>query len=138
VFTLKMKQEKSLGMKVIIVDDNKTFRNGLKSFLVNILGFEVVGEFNDGLSCTKGEYADADIILMDLNMPVQDGVTSAKEINWYYSKAKIIAVTQNSTFNMEKLIGAGFSGLVFKKDVFQQLEEAMQKVVNGKYSFPKT
>lgn len=125
-------------MKVIIVDDNKDFRESLKDFCEKRLGHEVVGEFNNGKSFYDN-YSKLipDIILMDISMPEMDGYEVTQLINWESAYLKIIAVTmyQNKAY-LRKLIEVGFKGCVFKTNVFTDLPKAIDEVINGGYFWP--
>jgi DNA-binding NarL/FixJ family response regulator len=74
---------------------------------------------------------------MDISMPGIDGYTVTKMINWNNVHLKVIAVTMftNKAY-LEKLIGAGFKGCVFKSDVFKELPVAIEEVSKGQYYWP--
>jgi DNA-binding NarL/FixJ family response regulator len=125
-------------MKIILVDDNKEFLENLEFFIVQKLGYKVLASFSDGMEFYKkiSNYKP-DIILMDISMPGIDGYTVTKMINWNNVHLKVIAVTMftNKAY-LEKLIGAGFKGCVFKSDVFKELPVAIEEVSKGQYYWP--
>lgn len=126
-------------MKVIIVDDNKTFQESLKYFLESVFLYEVVGMANDGEEFLKIENAhNADIILIDIQMPNLNGIETVKKALWQYQFQKFIAITNytDSAYLLE-LIGAGFAGCVFKSNIYDELENAINTVLKNQLYFPK-
>lgn len=127
------------AIKILLVDDCDSFRFAVRNFFSEKEGFEIIGEAVNGEEVLKlREIYDADIILMDINMPVLDGIEATKRLIWEYSKAKIIAVTMNKkTAYLLKLIHTGFRGCVFKDEVFERITDAIKTVLTGKYYFPQ-
>jgi DNA-binding NarL/FixJ family response regulator len=126
-------------MKFIVVDDNKTFRVGIKYFLENILNHEVIGMAEDG-----GEFLDmtckydADIILMDIEMPKLNGIETVQKALWENSHFKFIAATSyTDRAYLNELIGAGFKSCVFKTSIYDELNDAIIAVRNKQLYFPK-
>ena len=126
-------------MKFIVVDDNKTFREGIKYYLENILSHKVIGLADDGLKFLQlKNIHEADIILMDIEMPNMNGIEAVEKALWENTKLKIIAVTSytDKAYLLE-LIGAGFKSCVFKSYIYENLKKAITSVMNNKLFFPK-
>ena len=125
-------------MKLIIVDDNKEFLENLEFFIVQKLGHKVLATFTDGMEFYQNlTNYKPDIILMDISMPGSDGYTVTKMVNWNNVHLKVIAVTMfNNKAYLQKLIGAGFKGCVFKSNVFRDLPVAIEEVQKGLYYWP--
>jgi two-component system, NarL family, response regulator LiaR len=125
-------------MKIILVDDNKTFSEGLKFYLEAALGFEVIACYNNGEEFINGnEYPKCDLIFMDIEMPVIDGIKATKLALWRARNLKIIAITGfKEKAYLSELIGAGCKGCVFKDNVYEELETAIQQVMAGKLYYP--
>ena len=127
-------------VKIIMVDDNVSFRTDLKRFIESDQKCKVIAEASDGkafleLNCIP----TADIILMDIVMDRMDGIEATRRALWVYSYLKIIAVTMHSEkIYLIQLIETGFKGCVFKFDVYNQLKEAIDKVLNGNLYIPKS
>ena len=117
--------------KVIIVDDHVIFRKGLTTILNEIDFVKVVGEASNGnelLDLLKSQ--SADVILMDIKMPVMDGVEATRKVSVKYPGIKIIALTmfeEISYFN--KMIEAGASGFLLKKTTSEELQKAINLVL---------
>jgi len=120
-------------IKVIIVDDHVIFRKGLIAILNEIDDVKVVGEASNGheaINLLKKQATD--IILMDIKMPVMDGLEATEKITEKYPEIRIIALTmfeEISYFN--KMIEAGASGFLLKKTNVDELEIAIHNVFNG-------
>ena len=117
--------------RVIIVDDHVIFRKGLYTILNEIDFVKVVGEASNGnelLDLLKRQ--SADVILMDIKMPVMDGIEATKKVSAKYPDIRIIALTmfeEISYFN--KMIEAGASGFLLKKTTSEELERALNLVL---------
>jgi DNA-binding NarL/FixJ family response regulator len=126
-------------MKLIIVDDNYLFREDLKLFLVKRLHHTVIAEAASGEEFLKLENKmEADIILMDINLGKVDGFKATKKVLEDFSHFKIIALTmgiENALLLI--IIEAGFKGFVYKSNLFNTLETAIQQVYSGQLVFPK-
>jgi DNA-binding NarL/FixJ family response regulator len=131
--------KKHLKMKIIIVDDNVAFRSTLKDYLENKLGHIVIGEASSAeeFLVTASAY-EADIILMDIEMYGINGIEATHQLNISNPSTKVIAVTMHTEkVFLLQLILNGFRGCVYKTELYDMLESALNKVFEGKLSFPK-
>ncbi len=129
---------KIMGLNIIIVDDNETFRKGIIFYLINMLKHKVVAEFSDGVDfLTTNNTSDADIILMDIEMPRLNGVETLKEYLWINKGIKAIAITSyEDELYLTELIGAGFKGCVLKRNIYEELALAISQVMDNKLYYP--
>ncbi len=123
--------------KIIIVDDHEMFRDGIKFLLSGYEVFEVIGEASNGkefLEILQRELPD--IVLMDIDMPVMNGIDATKECLAMYPKQKIIVL---SMFGDEsyyyQMIQAGVKGFILKKSGSNELVNAINTVLEGKEYF---
>ncbi len=122
-------------MKLIIVDDNKQFLNTLRLFIQENLNHTVIAVAESGEEFLKIDpitIREADIILMDIMMNRLNGFETTKKITWTYPNLKIIAVTMHiEKVFLNEVIEAGFKGCVFKSEIFDSLEKALNEVSSG-------
>ena len=127
-------------MKFVVVDDNETFREGIIFYLENILNYKVIGKASNGREFLEQKQIlkDADIVLMDVQMPEIDGIEAVMKFLRFYQNTKIIAVTDfpNAVY-LKELIYTGFKACVFKNRVFEDLPAAIENVIKGKLHFPE-
>ena len=126
-------------IKIIIVDDNSQFISGLEFMLSKQPGIEVIGKANDGLELLNHPMlSQANIILMDIEMPGMNGFETAKKVNWKFSRIKLIAITMyQENVYLEKLISVGFRGFVNKSDITTNLFRVISLVNENKFIFPE-
>src|SRR5262245_15177525 len=108
--------ESAAKIRVMLVDDHAVVRNGLRTFLALQDDIEVVGEAENGkVALAEAGRLQPDVILMDLLMPVMDGVTAIGAIKQAYPTIEIVAVT--SFIEEDKVtsaLEAGATGYLLK------------------------
>lgn len=120
-------------IKVIIADDEKLIRQGLRIILETYDDIEIAGEAENGEEafelCTK---KDVDIVLMDVRMPVCDGVEGTKLIKSKFKNIKVLFLT---TFNDKEYIydaiNYGASGYLLKDSDYETIYEGIKAVYKG-------
>lgn len=120
-------------IKVMIVDDQGLIRDGLKMILSLCDDIEVVGEAINGKHAIESLSRNrVDIILMDIRMPIMNGVEATKEIKERYSEIKIIILT---TFNEDEYIFEGLKngadGYILKDVKSDEIIRAIKEVYKG-------
>lgn len=120
-------------IKVIIVDDHEIFRNGLKMVLGKIKYAKVIGEASNGqefLELIKTELPD--IVLMDIEMPVMNGIKATEEVLKIHPELKIIALTMfNNDEYVQSMIDVGVKGFLIKNIKKDILDKAIQSISSG-------
>ncbi len=126
-------------MKLIVVDDNKSFLEAVTFFLEGKLGFKVLACFESGNKLLNYTHVtDADIILLDIEMPDINGLEVAKRLLYKHHNLKIVAVTNHTdSIFLKDLISSGFKGCVLKNRVFEEMLKVLNDVKNQSYSFPQ-
>ena len=125
-------------IKLILVDDNLSFRSALGKLLKIQYACNIIAEASNGAEFLNLQcISDADLIFMDLMMPVMDGFKAARQINIQEPSLKIIAVTMHyEKVYLNELIKNGFKGCLFKTTIFEKIIDAIITVMNGNYFFP--
>ena len=118
-------------IKILITDDNLMFRKILRAFLDSKNGIEVVGEAENGqIAIQKVIELCPDVVLMDVNMPVLDGIEATSEIRRMSLRVKIIAVSNNDDeYYMRKMETAGASSFVSKDKIAEEIEQSIHNAV---------
>lgn len=125
-------------IKIIIVDDQSLMRDGLEIILNSSSQIQVVACGADGSEAVSlTEKLKPDLVLMDIRMPVMDGVEASKIIKKKFPSVKILLLT---TFDDEELIinaiSVGVSGYIFKDIEKDKLIQAIVDCVKGTFIMP--
>ncbi|MGE4288857.1 MAG: response regulator [Salinivirgaceae bacterium] len=124
-------------IKITLVDDHALFRNGLKILLGATPEIHVISEAANGKEFLEIiEHELPHIVLMDINMPIMDGVEATQEAMKKYPDLKIIAL---SMFGEEdyyyRMINAGVKGFLLKNSEINEVIEAIKQVEKGNSYF---
>jgi two-component system response regulator NreC len=121
-----------MPIRVVLADDHVLVRQGLKSLLERE-GFHVVGEASDGQEVLRQvKSLQPDIAVMDITMPILNGLIAARELTHSLPKTKIILLTQHDEDQyVSEALEAGVMGYVLKSQVASDLLQAMQQVSRG-------
>jgi DNA-binding NarL/FixJ family response regulator len=124
-------------IKVFIVDDHDIFRDGIKLLLSSGQLAEVVGEASNGQEfLDKIESVKPDVVLMDIAMPVLDGIETTRRVKETEHDFKILALTM---FGDEKyyyqMIQSGVKGFVLKSSGISELLKAITEIYEGRSYF---
>jgi DNA-binding NarL/FixJ family response regulator len=125
-----MKEKK----RIVIAEDHRILREGLKALLSDSDDIQVVGEAEDGIEAVRAvEKHHPDLILLDLAMPRMDGISAIKEIKSRYPETKILALTihESEEFILETF-RAGANGYCLKEAGHDELVTAIKSVLSGK------
>jgi len=121
-------------IKILLADDHRIVIDGLKLILGNRETFEVVGEVGNGQEVLDFlENQRVDIVVLDINMPVMDGITCAKRIKSLYKQVKVIVLTMYAQKSfLEEIIQIGIDGCLLKNNTGKELADAIDRVHAGK------
>ncbi|MGB9673727.1 MAG: response regulator [Anaerolineales bacterium] len=117
---------------IVIVDDHALFRSGIRGLLEDMPDVHVIGEASNGAEAVEVvQKTQPDVILLDVNMPVVNGVEAVRTIK-EISKAHIIMLTvSKSDQDLINAIAAGADGYILKNATPQELYKAIQQVQQG-------
>lgn len=119
---------------ILIVDDHQMVRIGLTTVINSFDNMRVFGEASNGLEAVEMcREAQPDVILMDIKMPVLDGIEATKRILSQHPHVRVIGLT---SFNQDDLIKemlmAGASGYLLKDASREDIRDAIEKAMSGK------
>jgi len=118
--------------RLLLADDHAMLRDGLRAILTDE-GFEVVAEASDGREAVKlCQSLGADVAILDISMPLLNGIDAAREILKSSPKTKIIILTMytDDRYVLASL-RAGIAGFVLKSKAASSLVQAIQAVCKG-------
>jgi DNA-binding NarL/FixJ family response regulator len=128
---------KSKRYRVIIADDHALFRQGMKMILGEIDNIEVVADVADGKELVEvAEIMNPDLIIMDINMPLLNGIDASKKLLQKKPELKILVVTmygEEQYYN--NVIENGVKGFILKDADNDELKMAIQSVLIGRTYF---
>ena len=124
-------------IRLILVDDHKIVLDGIKSLLDDIEGFDCVATAENGQKAIELlKVFDVDVVLMDIDMPVKNGIEATRIVKKDFPKVKVISLTQHSERGMVKqLLECGSDGYLLKNIAQDDLAAAIRKVHSGEQAF---
>ncbi len=126
-------------INIIIADDHQMFIDGVKALLAGEQDMRVTGEALNGKQVLALlEKEQADVILLDVNMPEMDGIETTRHIRQRWPDVKILMLTMyNNQEFIFGLMNAGASGYILKNTGRAELLEAIHAVTKGKTFYSK-
>lgn len=123
-----------MKIKVLIADDHLLFREGLVKLLLSSPDIEVVAQAKDGKDAIeKARQFTPEVILIDIGMPVMNGIEATKVLKQEMPDVKVIAVSMHSDKQyVTGVLKAGADGYLLKNSTYLQLTEAIKSVHSGK------
>jgi DNA-binding NarL/FixJ family response regulator len=121
-----------VSVKVLVVDDHAMVRKGLVQLLSAVDGLEVVGEAANGREAlAQAETLAPDVVLMDLQMPVMDGVSATRELTALGGAQVLVLTSFSDTDRIVDALDAGAVGYMLKDAEPDDLVEAVRSVARG-------
>lgn len=128
-----------MTMRILIADDHPLFRNGIRS-LLEMQGFEVIGEARDGLeSLTKARELHPDLVLMDLSMPNLNGLDATRVLTTEMPEVKVVILTASEDEqDLFEAIKCGATGYLTKSLEAETFFALLEGVSRGEAPITKT
>jgi len=120
-------------IRVLLAEDHTIVRKGLRSLLDGEADIEVVGEAEDGQQAVEeAQLLLPDIVLMDITMPILNGLEATRQIKQLCPQIKVVVLTVHSTAEyVFQILRAGGSGYVIKQAAVSELIQAIRAVYRG-------
>ena len=121
-------------IRILLADDHKITRQGLKSLLDNQPDMQVVAEAENGrLAVQLAVKLSPDIVVMDVSMPDLNGMEATRQIVSGRSQAKVVALSMHSDeLYVTEMLKNGASGYLLKDCAFEELANAIRAIMDGK------
>jgi signal transduction histidine kinase len=126
-------------MRLLLVDDHESIRKSLRQLIELKKDFQVVGEGANGTEAIERVDSLApDIVLMDMNMPIMNGVQATRIIKDRHPHIQVLALTAFADMSLvSEMVKAGASGYLLKGGSSKELLESLQAIARGKGALDK-
>jgi len=120
-------------IRVLVVDDHPVVRTGVRGMLASHADFDVVGEAGDGAEAvSQVEALTPDVVLMDLRMPVVDGVEATRRIRAAHPEVEVLVLTTYDTDDdIVRAVDAGAVGYLLKDSPREELFRGVHAAARG-------
>jgi DNA-binding NarL/FixJ family response regulator len=128
-----------MSIKILLADDHKIMRDGLRTLLEKQPDMTVIGEAENGRhTVEKALKAKPDVVIMDISMPDLNGIEATRQITGANPHIKILALSMHSDKRfVAEILTAGASGYLLKECAADELAAAIRAVMKGeKYLCP--
>jgi len=125
--------------KIILADDHKIIREGLRSLLEKQTDMEVIAEAHDGLTTVSlVQKLHPDLVIMDIGMPEMNGIDATRKITKDFREVQVIALSMHSDRRFViQMLKAGAAGYLLKDSAFEELVAAIHTVMQGQHYLSK-
>jgi two-component system, NarL family, response regulator NreC len=122
-----------MRIRVLLADDHMIVRDGLRSLLDRDGDLEVIGEAQNGQTAVELTHKLApDVVIMDIGMPLMNGIEATERILEDKSNTKIIGLSMhNDRHFVSSMLKAGASAYLLKDSAFDELVNAIHAVISG-------
>lgn len=130
---------KKAEIRIVVADDHYVVRMGLVALVETEPDLQVVGEAADGAQAVElYRKLKPDLVLMDLRMPVKDGISATREIRDQFPTARILMLTTyDGDDDIHKALSAGANGYLLKNATRESLIPALRAVAAGQRWIPQ-
>jgi DNA-binding NarL/FixJ family response regulator len=119
-------------LRILLVEDHETVRQGLKLLIDREPDLEVVGEASDGAQVMERALSDLDVVVMDISMPGVSGVIATRKLKALRPSLPVVSLTRHGDQAfLEELLRAGASAYVLKQSPHAELLRAIRAAAAG-------
>ena len=129
-----------MSLRILLADDHKIMREGLRSLIEKQPGMEVIAEADNGRTTVAlSRKLKPDVVIIDIAMPDLNGIEATRQIIADTPDVKVTALSMLSdTKFVREMLSAGASGYLLKDSAFEELGKALRTIVNNQtYLSPK-
>ncbi len=122
-----------MAIKIMLADDHKIIRDGLRALIEKQTNMEVVAEASDGQTAVKiAHKTQPDVCILDIGMPELNGIEATRQIMKLPRKPKVIGLSMHADRRyVAQMLKAGASGYILKNSAFGELAQAITTVMKG-------
>ena len=122
-----------MGMKILVADDHKIVRDGLRTLLEKEYHVDGLFEAENGREAIKiVEEEEPDLAIIDISMPMMNGLEACRKISQDYPDTRILVLSMHKERHfVSDVLSAGALGYLLKECAFEELSTAIRKVMNG-------
>lgn len=119
--------------KIVLADDHRLFRQGIRRIIEDMDGVEIVAEAGDGLELLDVlKFAKPDLVVLDISMPKLRGIEAAHEIKAVSPRTRILVLTMHKDLEfLRQSVKAGVEGYLLKEDADTELIKAIEAIRKG-------
>jgi len=123
-----------MNIRILLADDHRILREGLRSLLAQQPDVTVVGEASDGQAVIAlARELRPDLVIMDVVMPGTDGIAATRQIRAECPNTKVIALSMHSDRRfVSEMVRAGALGYLVKDSAFEELHQAVRTVMSNR------
>ncbi|RJO63232.1 MAG: DNA-binding response regulator [Myxococcales bacterium] len=121
-------------IKILLVDDHKIVREGLRSILKERTDMRIVGEADDGLDAIrKCREMKPDLVIMDISMKNMNGIEATRSILSENPTMKVLVLSMHTERKyIQNILAAGAAGYLLKNGILEELFKAIETIMSGK------
>ena len=123
-----------MNIRLIVADDHRIMREGLRALVERLPGMEVVGETADGRAAVAmAKDLSPEVVVMDIGLPDLNGIEATRQITSQNPGIRVIALSMHSDCRyVAEMLRAGASAYLIKDSAFEELARAIRAVTTGK------
>lgn len=124
-----------MSLRVLLVDDHRLMREGLRKILEDTPGIEVVGEAEDGLSALAAvAEVHPEVVVMDVGMGGMNGIDATQRLRTDHPRVRVVALSTHADKRyVRNMIRAGAAAYVLKESASEDLLRAVRAAANGEH-----
>lgn len=120
--------------RILLADDHKIMRDGLRAMLERLPGVHVIGEAENGRSTVSMvRDGEVDLVIMDVGMPDLNGIEATRQVRSFAPNVRVLALSMHSDKRyVGEMFRAGASAYLLKDCAFEELAQAIEVVMKGR------